>query len=58
MSRTRSEYLDADPFGRSVAADVLVREEPDDEEVEEDDDKEEEEEEDDDDKGDDEGYAE
>ena len=47
MSRTRSEYLDADPSGRSVAADVLVREEPDDEEDEEDDGKEEDDEEDD-----------
>jgi hypothetical protein len=56
MSRTRSEYLDADPSGRSVAADVLVREEPDDEEDEEDDGKEEED--DDVDKGDDGGYSE
>ena len=55
MSRTRSEYLDADPSGRSVAVDVLVREEPDDEENEQDDGKEEEG---DDDKGDDEGYSE
>jgi hypothetical protein len=55
MSKTRSEYLDADPSGRSVGADVLVREEPDEEEDEEDDGKEEE---DDDDKGDDDGYSE
>jgi hypothetical protein len=55
MSRTRSEYLDAAASGRSVAADVLVREEPDDEEDEQDDGTEEY---DDDDKGDDEGYSE
>jgi len=55
MSRTRSECLDADPSGRSVAGAVLVREEPDDEEDEEDDGKEEEG---DDDKGDDECYSE
>jgi len=32
MSRIRSEYLDAGPLVRSVATDVLVREEPDDDE--------------------------
>jgi len=37
MSKRRSEYLDADPSARSVAAKVFVREEPDDEEDEEDD---------------------
>ena len=54
MSRTRSECLDADPSGRSVAGAVLVREEPDDEEDDEDDGTGE----DDDDKEDDEGYSE
>jgi len=37
MTNRRSEYLDADPSARSVAAKVFVREEPDDEEDEEDD---------------------
>jgi hypothetical protein len=54
MSKICSEYLDADRSGRSVAANVLVREEPDDEEDEEDDGKEE----DDEDREDDEGYSE
>ena len=56
MSRIRLEYLDADPSDRSVAADVLFREEPDEEEDEdnEKDDDETDEEED----GDDEGYSE
>ena len=54
MSKTRSEYLDADPSARLLAAKVLVREEPDDEEDEEDDGKDE----DDEDKEDDEGYSE
>jgi hypothetical protein len=54
MSRTQSEFLDADPSSRSRAADVLVREEPEDEEDEEDDGKEE----DDEDKEDGEGYSE
>ena len=54
MSETHSEYLDADPSCRSLAANVLVREEPEDEEDEEDDGKEE----DDEDKEDDEGYSE
>ena len=55
-SRIRLEYLDADPSDRSVAADVLFREEPDEEEDEdnEKDDDETDEEED----GDDEGYSE
>jgi len=54
MSKIQQEFLDADPFSRSRAADVLVREEPEDEEDEEDEDKEE----DDEDKEDDEGYSE
>ena len=54
MSRKRTQSLDADPSSRSLAANVLVREEPEDEEDEEDDDKEE----DDEDKEDDEGYSE
>jgi len=36
MSRIHREYLDPETFDRSVAADVLVREEPDEEENEED----------------------
>jgi hypothetical protein len=52
--RIRSEYLDADTSDRSIAADVLVREEPDEEEDEEDDG----EEEDGEDKEDDDGYSE
>jgi hypothetical protein len=35
MSRIRPEYLDADTSDRSVAADVLVREQPDEEEDDE-----------------------
>ena len=35
MRRISPEYLDAHPSDRSVAADVLVREEPDEEEDEE-----------------------
>jgi hypothetical protein len=54
MSRIQSEFLDADPSSRSLAANVLVREEPDNEEDEEDEGKEE----DDEDKEDDEGYSE
>ena len=54
MSKIHREFLDADPSGRSHAADVLVREEPEDEEDEEDDG----EEEDDEDKEDDDGYSE
>ncbi len=53
MSKTRSEYLEADPSVRSAAAKVLVREEPDDEEDEEDNG----EEEDDEDEEDSEGYS-
>ena len=34
MSSIHPEYLDADPSNRSVAADVLLREEPDEEEDE------------------------
>jgi hypothetical protein len=54
MSKTGSEFLDANPPSRSLAANVLVRDEPDDEEDEEDDGKGE----DDEDKEDDEGYSE
>ena len=54
MSSIRPECLDPVPSGRSVAADVLVREEPDDEEEEEDDGKEE----DDEDEENEEGYSE
>jgi predicted transcriptional regulator len=52
MSKTGSEFLDANPPSRSLAANVLVRDEPDDEE---DDDRKGE---DDEDKEDDEGYSE
>jgi hypothetical protein len=55
MSKIHREFLDADPSGRSHAADILVREEPEDEEDEEDDG---EEEEDDEDKEDDDRYSE
>lgn len=54
MSRIRLECLDADAFHRKLAANVLVREEPNDEEDEED----ECEGEDDDEREDDEGYSE
>jgi hypothetical protein len=54
MSRIRPEHLDATRSDRSVAVDVLVREQPDDEEDEEDDGKEE----DDEDEEADEGYSE
>jgi hypothetical protein len=54
MSRIRSEYPDADTSDHSIAADVLVREEPDEEDDEEDDG----EEEDGGDEEDDEGYSE
>ncbi len=37
MSRIRTEYLDPQTSDRSVAADVLVREEPDEEEEDEED---------------------
>jgi len=56
MSRIHPECPDSDPSDRSVAADVLVREEPDEEEDEEED--EGEEEDDDDDDKDDDGYSE
>ena len=36
MSRIRPEYLDLDPSDRSVAADVVLRQEPDEEDEEED----------------------
>jgi hypothetical protein len=35
MSRIRPEYLDLDPSDRSVAADVVLRQEPEEEEDEE-----------------------
>jgi hypothetical protein len=57
MSRIRPECPDSAPSDRSVAADVLVREEPDDEEEEDDGDGKEDDDEDDDDKDDD-GYSE
>ena len=44
-------YLDGDPSDRSVAADVLVQEEPDEEEGEEDDEKKDDEKQDDEDEG-------
>ena len=53
MSRIPPEYLGPEPLDRSVAADVLVREEPDEEEDEEGDGEEKEGEEEDD-----EGYSE
>ena len=53
MSRIHPECPDSDPSDRSVAADVVLREEPDEEEDEEEDDRKEE---DDDDEGD--GYSE
>ena len=56
MSGIHPECPDSDPSDRSVAADVLVREEPDEEEDEEED--EGEEEDDDDDDKDDDGYSE
>ena len=52
MSRIRPECPDSDPYDRSVAADVLVRQEPDEEEDEGDGT------EDDDDDKDDDGYSE
>jgi hypothetical protein len=55
MSRMRPEYLDPDPSDRSVASDVLVREEPNEEEDEEND---ENEEDDDNEEDGDEGYSE
>jgi hypothetical protein len=56
MGRIRPEYLDADPFDRSVAADVLLRQEPDEEEEDEGDGKEDDNDEDK--EEDDEGYSE
>ena len=38
MSRMHSECLDSDPPDRSVAVDVILRQEPDEEDEEEDDD--------------------
>lgn len=57
MSSIHSECLDSDPFDRSVAADVFLRQEPDEEEDEEEDEGDGKEEDDDDDEGDD-GYSE
>jgi len=54
MSRTRPEYLDRETSDCPIAADLLVREEPDEEEDEEND----REEGDDDDREDDDGYSE
>ena len=51
MSRTRPEYLDLETSECSLAADVLVREEPDEEEEDEEDKKEDDEKEDDEDEG-------
>jgi hypothetical protein len=59
MSRIRPEYLDPEASDRSVAADILVREEPDEEEEDEEDGEEDGEEEDAHNKeDDDEGYSE
>ncbi len=55
MCRIRPEYLDADPSDRSVAADFLLRQEPDEEEEEDEGDGKED---DDDDDQDDDGYSE
>ena len=55
MSRIHREYLDPETFDRSVAADVLVREEPEDEEGEQDEEDDNEENEDD---GENDGYSE
>jgi len=38
MHRMNPEYFDPDPFDRSIAADILLKEEPDEEEEEEEDD--------------------
>jgi hypothetical protein len=60
MGRIHPECLDSDPSDRSVAADVLLRQEPDEEEEEEDEEEDEgdgKEDDDDDDDGDD-GYSE
>ena len=54
MSRIHPEWPDSDPSDRSVAADILVREEPDEEEEDE----EENEEDNDNEEGDDDGYSE
>ena len=57
MSRIYAECLDSDTSDRSVAADVLLRQEPDEEEDEEEDEGDGKEDDDDDDEGDD-GYSE
>jgi hypothetical protein len=59
MSRIHPECPDSDPYDRWVAADVLVRQEPDEEEEEEDDEGDgTEDDDDDDDDKDDDGYSE
>lgn len=57
MSRTHTECPDSDPSDRSVAIDVLLRQEPDEEEEEDEDEGEGQKDDDDDDKDDD-GYSE
>jgi hypothetical protein len=57
MSRIHPEYIDPETYDRSVAADVLVRDEPDEEEEEDEGDGTEDDNDDDDDKDDD-GYSE
>ena len=57
MGRIHPEYLDSNPSDRSVAADALLRQEPDEEEDEEEDEGDGKEEKEDDDKDDD-GYSE
>ncbi len=57
MSRIHPERPDSDPSDRAVAADVLLRQEPDEEEDEEEDEGDGKEDDDDDDEGDD-GYSE
>jgi hypothetical protein len=58
MSRIHPECPDSDPYDRWVAADVLVRQEPDEEEEEEDEGDGTEDDDDDDDDKDDDGYSE
>jgi hypothetical protein len=58
MSRIRSECPDSDPSDWPVAADVLLRQEPDEEEEEDEDDGKEDDEDDDDDYEGDDGYSE
>jgi hypothetical protein len=58
MSKLRPEYLDPDPSETLLAADILVREEPDEEEDEEDDRQEGDDDNEDKDEDEDEGYSE